>query len=165
MLAIRTLCVDDWSLWRDLRLQALQEAADAFSSTLADWQGAGDSEQKWRDRLANVALNLVAVVDGHPGGMISATRPDKQGQVEILSMWIAPWTRGRRVGDAFISEVLRWASDQQATHLILKVVVGNEPAIALYRRNGFAENGWGDVLPDGRREQVMTRELPQHGSR
>lgn len=159
MLSIRTLCVEDWALWRDLRLQALEEAPYAFSSTLADWQGAGDSEPRWRDRLTGVALNLIAFVDGQPGGMASATTPDDQRQVEILSMWVAPWARGRQAGNALISEAARWAIEQQATHLVLKVVVGNGPATALYLRNGFSENGWGDVFPDGRRELAMSRPL------
>jgi hypothetical protein len=30
---------DDWMLWRTLRLQALGEAPDAFSSKQANWQG------------------------------------------------------------------------------------------------------------------------------
>lgn len=159
MPTVLTLRADDWSLWRDLRLQALQEAPDAFSSTLADWQGAGDSEPRWRGRLTDVALNLVALVDDHPSGMVSATSPDEHGHVELLSMWVAPSARGRGVGDALISEVVAWASDQRATHLVLKVVVGNAPAMALYRRNGFVEHGWGDVFPDGRREQALIREL------
>jgi len=49
---------DDWQLWRELRLAALAEAPDAFGSTLAEWSGAGDTEQRWRTRLHGVALNL-----------------------------------------------------------------------------------------------------------
>src|SRR5579875_3297701 len=51
---------EDWRRWRALRLAALAEAPWAFSSTLAQWSGPGDTEARWKDRLAGVALNLVA---------------------------------------------------------------------------------------------------------
>ena len=50
---------DGWRLWRELRLAALAEAPAAFGSTLAEWSGAVDTEQRWRARLEDVALNLV----------------------------------------------------------------------------------------------------------
>ncbi|HEX5569527.1 MAG TPA: GNAT family N-acetyltransferase, partial [Streptomyces sp.] len=51
MIEIRTVTSDDWALWRELRLAALTEAPHAFGSRLADWQGAGDREERWRARL------------------------------------------------------------------------------------------------------------------
>jgi len=57
---LQKICIDDWFLWRKLRLQALEEAPYAFSSTLADRQGQGDTEARWRGRLSNVPLNIVA---------------------------------------------------------------------------------------------------------
>ena len=58
---IETLVVepDDWRMWRALRLAALTDAPGAFGSTLAEWSGTGDTEQRWRARLGDVALNLV----------------------------------------------------------------------------------------------------------
>jgi hypothetical protein len=52
MLELRTLESDDWRLWRELRLGALAEAPHAFGSTLAEWQGPGDREERWRSRLS-----------------------------------------------------------------------------------------------------------------
>lgn len=46
------LTPDDWPIWRELRLAALAEAPQAFGSRLADWQGEGDREERWRDRLS-----------------------------------------------------------------------------------------------------------------
>lgn len=46
---------DSWRMWRELRLAALAEAPNAFGSTLAEWSGAGDTEQRWRARLEDVA--------------------------------------------------------------------------------------------------------------
>ena len=65
---IETLALNpgDWWLWRELRLAALAEAPAAFSSTLAEWSGAGDTEQRWRARLEGVALNIILTSAGEP---------------------------------------------------------------------------------------------------
>jgi hypothetical protein len=41
---LRKIGVDDWQLWRELRLKVLTEAPYAFGSKLADWLGQGDTE-------------------------------------------------------------------------------------------------------------------------
>lgn len=66
----RPVTPDEWQIWRELRLSALAEAPAAFSSTLAQWTGTGDTEQRWRTRLHDVALNLVLMCDGEPAGMV-----------------------------------------------------------------------------------------------
>lgn len=57
--------------------------------------------------------------------------------------------------------MLRWAGDIEARVVRLGGVEGNEPAVALYRRNGFHATGEiAGVMPDGvRRELVMVRPL------
>jgi hypothetical protein len=49
---------DGWRMWRELRLDALAEAPGAFGATLAEWSGAGDTEQRWRARIESVALKF-----------------------------------------------------------------------------------------------------------
>ncbi|WP_433718687.1 hypothetical protein ACQP2Y_30745 [Actinoplanes sp. CA-051413] len=51
MVETLVLAPDDL-IWRELRLEALREAGYAFGSQLADWQGDGDREERWRARLA-----------------------------------------------------------------------------------------------------------------
>ncbi len=104
---VLVLTPDDWQVWRQLRLAALAEAPGAFGSTLAEWSGSGDAEQRWRDRLANVPLNLVLTVDGEPVGMVSATAPNVDGEVELIGLWVTPSGRGR--GGAMI-RTCGWAS-------------------------------------------------------
>lgn len=90
---------DEWRVWRHLRLSALAQSPGAFSSTLSQWSGPGDKEERWRARLRGVPLNLAILWDGAPVGMVSAVAPDDEGRVELVSMWIAPTVRGRGVGD------------------------------------------------------------------
>jgi hypothetical protein len=99
MITAQQLCEDDWALWRTLRQAALAEAPGAFGSTLAEWTGAGDTEARWRARLVTVPFNVVARLDDRPTGMASATAPS-EGEVELISMWVAPHGRACGVGDA-----------------------------------------------------------------
>src|SRR5690349_14341050 len=100
---LRRIGIDDWALWRKLRLEALAEAPYAFGSTLADWQGQGDTEARWRGRLSDVPLNVIAEWQETAAGMVSATAPDPDGAVELISMWVAPAVRGYGIGDALVN--------------------------------------------------------------
>jgi ribosomal protein S18 acetylase RimI-like enzyme len=137
---LRTLGADDWRAWRALRLAALADAPDAFGSRLADWQGDGDREERWRARLVGRWHNLVAELDGRPAGMASGFMPEA-GPAELLSMWVAPFARGRGVGDALVSSVVAWAQQQGRGPLGLQVREANPAAIALYARHGFVDRG------------------------
>lgn len=160
--AVRVITSGDWAIWRELRLAALADAPHAFGSRLADWQGEGDREERWRGRL-NIAgsNNIVATLDGQPVGMASGVPTAEDGVVELISMWVSPTARGRGVGDQLVRAVERWARQVGADVLRLAVAQGNKPACALYQRNGFSHTGeFGDLMPDGvRREYVMAKVL------
>ena len=142
---------DGWRLWRELRLAALMEAPDAFGSTLREWSGAADTEQRWRARLEAVPLNLVVTCDGEPAGMVSAKGPEGDRPVELLSMWVAPACRGRGVGDEAIRRVLAWVSENcPGSDVELSVKAANDHAIRLYERHGFVDAGPSGYGPDER---------------
>ena len=151
---VLVLTPDDWRLWRQLRLAALAEAPAAFGSTFAEWSGSGDTEPRWRARLASVALNLLLTVGGELVGMVSATAPNAHGEVELISLWVAPAGRGRGVGDEAVEQVSAWAHDQHpgdAVVVVLSVKTDNERARALYERHGFVDVGPSPGVPDKRR--------------
>ena len=76
MIELQVLTPDDWRVWRQLRLAALAEAPHAFGSRLADWQGEGDREERWRARLGIPgSFNVVAVLDGEPAAWPAACPP------------------------------------------------------------------------------------------
>jgi ribosomal protein S18 acetylase RimI-like enzyme len=141
-------------------LEALGEAPYAFSSTLADWQGEGDTEARWRGRLSTVPANIVADLNGMSAGMVSATAPDHEGAVELISMWVAPFARGHGIGDALIGAVIEWAQRQRVARIALAIVESNASAVILYRRHGFVDVGAIDCTGSGvASERQMVREL------
>ncbi len=133
MLQVQRLGPDDWQLWRAVRLEALAESPDAFGSTLRYWQGDGDTESRWRSRLEDVPFNVVARLDGAPVGQSSGTAVDDRGGVELISMWVAPSTRGRSVGSALIDAVIEWAEEQHASKLQLTVRRRNVHTVSVVR--------------------------------
>ncbi|MFJ8433291.1 GNAT family N-acetyltransferase [Kitasatospora sp. NPDC094019] len=150
---------DDWPLWRDARLAALRDAPHAFKVRLSDWPTGG--EQEWRTRFARRdAVHLVAVAaDGWPVGLAGGLpSPGRDGAGEVRSLWVGPEARGRRTGDRLLAAVEAWARRTGRTSLRLAVLMGNTPAEALYRRNGFVGV---DEARDERaaEERVMVKQL------
>ena len=140
MIELNVLTPDEWPQWRELRLRALAEAPYAFSSRLEDWQDA--DEARWRQRLSLPgSYNCVARLDGRHVGMASGVPAEERGTAELISMWVAPDARGRGVGDALVTAVVRWARERGVWELRLDVVAGNTSAIALYARHGFVDHG------------------------
>ncbi|GAA3173570.1 MULTISPECIES: GNAT family N-acetyltransferase [Streptomyces] len=159
MVQLRVLTTSDWPLWRAVRLAALSEAPHAFKAGLAEWHNGG--EARWRERLAMPdAYCVVALLDGEAVG-VAAGLPGDGGACELRSVWVSPQARGRSVGNQLIAAVEGWARQRGATTLKLAVLPGNEPAAALYRRNGFVDTGeFGDLLSDGvSRERLMVKAL------
>lgn len=157
MIALRVLSPDDWRDWRELRLHALAEAPDAFGSRLADWQGAGDTEERWRGRLEWAPFNVIASLDDRPAGMASGAT--ENGDAHLLSMWVEGFARGQGVAEALIDAVADWARGTGADRLVLMVVEDNARAWAAYTRNGFTAIGPAVVDDDGKREVPMARPL------
>jgi ribosomal protein S18 acetylase RimI-like enzyme len=154
---LRVVSPDDWRAWRDLRLFALEESPQAFGSRLADWQGDGDREERWRDRLSRVPFNVVVFEGDVPVGMASGA-PDGDS-VELISMYVRPGARGAGVSDRLVDAVAAWAAAQGATQMVLAVRTSNERAKAFYQRQGFQEIGPVPGDPGEPPETLMRRPI------
>jgi ribosomal protein S18 acetylase RimI-like enzyme len=162
VIELRVLTSDDWAMWRELRIAALGEAPNAFNTRLADVQGDRDREKRWRARLElSGSHNLIAMLDGRPAGMASGVPTAEDGVAELISMWVSPAARGHGVGDELIAGVERWARRSRAQVLRLCVMRENERAIALYRRNGFADTDEQGDHDGASRQLALVKKLAQ----
>ena len=155
-LVIRRISPDEWQLFREVRLAALEEAPYAFETALADWQGDRDTEARWRRRLTDVPFNVVAYLDGRPCGMAGGTAASANREIELISMWVSPRARGKGVGEALIDAVVGWARTQRVERVSLDVWEDNERAIALYARCGFVDEGRNEQPGPPERRMVRT---------
>ncbi len=147
MVLVRETMMADWQAWRDIRLQALRDAPDAFASTFAEQNTLG--EDHWRQRVASDGLFLAWIPEvsaAEPAGMAGGYQA-APGTVELISMFVRPQARGRSVGEALIDAVIGWALERDATSVHLWVTETNKHARLLYERCGFSVTGERQPLP------------------
>jgi ribosomal protein S18 acetylase RimI-like enzyme len=142
---------EEWEEFRAVRLASLADAPEAFGSRHDDWVDA--PEDRWRARLHDVPLTLVARVDGAPVG-VACGMPVGVDEVELISMWVAPSARGGGLVERLVAGVVAWARERDRTTYLM-VREGNHRAIEAYARAGFVDRGvpegWPDDAPRERR--------------
>ena len=145
MVLVRATELADWQALRDIRLEALRDHPSAFGSTYA--QDAARDEAHWRRRSSGGNLFLAYLPEmSEPAGLAGGYSEDRF-TVELVSMYVRPWARGQRVGEALVASVIGWAGASQATSVHLWVTETNTHARALYQRCGFALTGERQPLP------------------
>lgn len=163
---VRRADTDDIPTIRDLRLEALTDAPDAFASTYE--RELARTRADWERWLAPGATFLVE--EAHrPLGLVAGKYDDDDPTVvHLMAMWVHPSARGMGAGDALVRAVVEWAREVGAEKIRLHVVTENMAARTLYERHGFVAGGTGDeLLCDGRIEMRMERAVGQErtGSR
>lgn len=152
---LRRLDATEWQTFRAVRLQALADAPHAFASTLAQWSGDNDTPTRWQQRVASVPLNLVASRGQEAVGMCSASHPQHDAEVTVMSMWVAPTARGQGVSDLLMAAVVQFATELGARSVGLDVRAANASAVRLYARLGFVDVGAVEVQDPAHPERRM----------
>jgi ribosomal protein S18 acetylase RimI-like enzyme len=149
---------DDWQEFRVVRLASLADSPGAFGSTYAHWVDA--SEERWRARLTDVPLTVVARGEVGPVGVVSGV--PSGDHVELISMWVSPEHRGTGLAGRLIGQVVGWA-EEQGRDTVLMVREDNAKAVAAYERAGFTDVGVpADWPADAPRERRMVH--ARHGA-
>jgi GNAT superfamily N-acetyltransferase len=162
--SVRQVTPDDWASYRPVRLAALADAPEAFSSTLEREQAF--AEEAWRTRLA-AAASFLAWRDDRPVGTLTVLDYDPShgheftGASHLVAMWVDPQERGLGVADELVTAALGHAAEAGAPALVLWVFEANDRACAFYRRMGFRPTDATMYQPHrpSERERLMIRHL------
>lgn len=134
---------------RKIRLRALQNDPDAFSSSWGDvsqWP-----PERWTTQIKEMTT-LVAAIETAQGsrdvGMVRSAHDTTNDHVRwLISMWTAPDARRIGIGTALILQLIEHLKLDSALVLRLDVAQHNTGASALYKRMGFLPTGVVYTLP------------------
>jgi RimJ/RimL family protein N-acetyltransferase len=135
---------------RPLTHDDLPEVFETYAATAAEGRWIGAEPPLDRDgriggwtALADGGAMFVAEIEGHVVGAAGLDWHGRCGSGLLsLGMWVAPEHRGRGAGSALLDACIAWARTEGAHKITLEVWPHNEPAIALYRKAGFEEEGY-----------------------
>jgi len=132
---------DEWERVRDLRLRSLEDAPEAFGSTVDHERAHVETEWiGWIEGWEG-ATNVLYVAEAGDAwvGMAVGSRTGDAPSAHLYAMWVDPAWRTRGVGSSLVQEVLAWARSWDARWVILGVTETNDGAARFYERLGFAD--------------------------
>ena len=141
---IRRLTPADVAPYRALRLRALRDHADAFTSSYEEESLRPESAAA--QRLADTSSTRFwgAFVDGVMAGTVGLDfeqRLKARHKAMVIGMFVAPEFTRRGIARALIENLVRDARASQIELLILTVTDGNHGAQQLYLDTGFVSFG------------------------
>jgi GNAT superfamily N-acetyltransferase len=145
VLAIRAVRAGDASDLRAVRLRALEDAPDAFGSTL-DLEREYPAEH-WlqlarSSEVPDTEVVYVAVDGDRWLGMAAGRWHDRdRGIAALWGMWVDPALRGLGVGERLVDAVREWAAGHGARFVRLAAVTGEGDPTGFYERLGFVITG------------------------
>jgi GNAT superfamily N-acetyltransferase len=140
---ISILTPDDASAYRELLLEAFDQAPDAFITTSAERRAEPGSW--WIKRIGSAeglatsfgawdAADLVGTV-----ALDYSAKPKTCHSALVLGMYVRPSHRGKGIGLALLKAAIKAASSRpDVLVLTLTFTEGNDPALRLYESAGFA---------------------------
>jgi GNAT superfamily N-acetyltransferase len=129
---------DQWELWRDLRLEALQDTPIGYGERHAD--AVRDGDERWRAVPTRPGFHCLAWSGDRPVGMAGGF-VDAAGRPTVFGVYVQPAARGGRALDVLLDAVAGWARSLGARELRLEVHEDNHRAAAAYRKRGWAATG------------------------
>lgn len=150
---IRRAIPDEWERVRELRLRSLEDAPEAFGSTL-ERESAFEHREwvAWIDGWEGTR-NALYVAEAEPDGawlgMAVGSRTGEERRAHLYAMWVDPAWRTRGLGAGLVRAVLEWARSWGARSVVLAVTESNDGATRFYERIGFVDTGLRHPLRDG----------------
>ncbi len=143
---VRQLTAADAAQWRELRLQALQDAPTAFSSSYED--EVSRTTEQIAERIATGGSNTVYFGAFEGDVLIGSVIYNRNTGIKtrhramLVAMYTAPEARGKGIGKALVNALIEYTHTQEGLRqIILAVTVGNDIARQMYSNAGFVN--WG----------------------
>jgi ribosomal protein S18 acetylase RimI-like enzyme len=140
---IRRLAPSDAPAYRTLRLRALWEHPEAFTSSYAEDEG--QPLEASERRLADGGKMFWGAFESRElCGMVGLERKQRakeQHKATVVGMYVAAEYAGRGIGQALLEALLAGARQEALQLLVLTVTQGDGPALRLYERAGFRSFG------------------------
>lgn len=144
-ISVRALGDDDWQVYRDIRLAALEESPDAFAASHKSEKQF--DEAFWRTRMSR-SRRLVAEVDSKPVGVVSVgdlideDDIDQDGDTseavaELFGLWVTPELRGKGVAWKLVEAGVNRAREEKLDHVVYWVGIDNGRGVAFASSFGF----------------------------
>ena len=139
-IVLRPLLPEDAPLYREIRLEALRNEPDAFSSTFEIERERPLEQFAARLRDAHVVGAFRGTALAGIAGFYIQPGPKHAHKGMLWGMYVRPAQRSAGIGRLLVEAIIAHAR-QHVEVLQLFVVADNLPARRLYRRLGFVEYG------------------------
>lgn len=132
----------DATAYRDLMLEAYEQAPDAFTTTAAERRA--EPESWWIKRIGSSEGLATSFGAWHSTSLVGtvaleySTKPKTRHSALVLGMYVQPSQRGKGIGLALMKAAIAAATSRpEVLTLTLTLTEGNDPALRLYRAVGF----------------------------
>ena len=151
MISIVPITAQNVSVFKAVRLRALQDSPFAFGSTYA--RESQFTDEEWLKRAENWNGEKGAgflAIDGDMACGIAGAFLDQEDptRASLVSMWTAPTHRKGGVGKMLVREAEGWARRAGAVTMRLMVTSPNHSAQLFYERLGFVFTGVHEPWPN-----------------
>lgn len=114
-------------------------------TTLEEFQASEDSQRQWIENMQNQG-NLILIAENEVeiiGDLLFIRGKKKRNShTGELAIGVQEPYRGKGIGRQLLQSLVIWAKGQKSIKkLCLQVIEGNDPAIGLYKKVGFQEEG------------------------
>lgn len=134
-ITVRALLEDQWSEYRSIRLAALKESPEAFSSSYAE---ESDRDEPWWRACMLRAHRLLAEREGVPIGVVSVTPSAvEERSADVYGLWVKPTIRNTGIAWRLVEAAREEAIKDGRTHLDYWVGSQNGRAIGFAINFGF----------------------------
>lgn len=142
---IRNAAISDAALFRELRLEALENHPTAFGSDYTE--NALKPAKFWEERVSfNEDEQAIFFAEKHGqligmAGIFRSLSKKNLHSANIFGVYVRPNWRGHRISQTLVKACLDWAKLKSIIIVKLAVVTSNRSAIHTYQQCGFVMYG------------------------